>query len=91
MNQLKIGSLVKSKAGRDADKYYIVLKIENEYCYLSDGKTRKIDCPKKKNTKHLTVFKQVANIGNMKDSDIKKFISGEIKKCQKATCLKRKE
>lgn len=49
------GRIVVSTAGRDKDRYFVVLSVENEYCYLADGKVRKVDMPKKKKIKHLRV------------------------------------
>ena len=47
------GSIVKSRAGHDKNRYFVVLKIEGDYVYLSDGKERTIENPKKKNIKHI--------------------------------------
>ncbi|MBQ7039336.1 MAG: KOW domain-containing RNA-binding protein [Clostridia bacterium] len=49
------GRIVVSTAGRDKDRYFVVLSVYGEYCYLSDGKVRKVDMPKKKKIKHLRV------------------------------------
>lgn len=50
---METGSIVISKAGRDIGKRFIVLKIDGEYAYLSDGDLRKVDKPKKKKIKHI--------------------------------------
>nr|WP_291633236.1 RNA-binding protein [Clostridium sp.] len=56
-----IGKIVHSKAGRDMHKSFIVVGIlNNEYVYISDGKLRKIDKPKKKKVKHLKITDIVA-------------------------------
>ncbi len=47
------GRVVKANAGRDKDNYFVVLSVENNFCYISDGKIRKVDTPKKKKIKHL--------------------------------------
>ncbi len=56
------GSIVFSKAGRDKGMLFLVVKREGEYAYVSDGKLRKIENPKRKKIKHLqgthTVFKR---------------------------------
>ena len=50
------GRIVKSLAGRDKDKYFVVLEvIDDIYCLIADGDTRKVDMPKKKKKKHLRV------------------------------------
>ena len=50
---VNVGDLVISIAGRDKGKTFLVISIENEFVYLVDGKTRKVDKPKKKKIKHL--------------------------------------
>ena len=47
------GRVVKSNAGRDKDNYFVILSVEDNLCYVADGKIRKVDTPKKKKTKHL--------------------------------------
>lgn len=47
------GLIVKSKAGRDNGKLFIVLQTENEFAYIADGVLRNSDRPKKKKLKHL--------------------------------------
>ncbi|MDP4133133.1 MAG: KOW domain-containing RNA-binding protein [Bacillota bacterium] len=47
------GDLVLSRAGRDKNRYYIVVNMEKDYCYICDGDMRKSDRPKKKKNLHL--------------------------------------
>lgn len=49
------GMVVESTAGRDKDRYFVVLSCNGSYCMLADGKVRKVDMPKKKKMKHLRV------------------------------------
>lgn len=49
-----IGRLVVSKAGHDKEKRYIVLREDEKYVYISDGRLHMIEKPKKKNKKHMT-------------------------------------
>ncbi len=54
MVELKSGQLVRSLAGRDKGKHYLVLKELNEkYVLLVDGRNRTAHKPKKKNKIHL--------------------------------------
>lgn len=46
-----------SRAGHDKGQMYIVIKEDGDFAYLSDGKTRKLENPKKKNSKHLQIVK----------------------------------
>ncbi len=57
---LQIGQLAKSKAGRDKGKLFIIKEIINDkYVYIVDGELRKISNPKKKKIKHLIIYKRV--------------------------------
>ena len=58
--KLKVGQVVKSRAGRDNGRVFLVTKIlDDQYVYIVDGNLRKLDNPKKKKIKHLTVFNSV--------------------------------
>lgn len=44
-----IGKVVLSKAGRDINHLYVVVRqIDNDYVLLANGDTKSIDMPKKK-------------------------------------------
>ena len=45
--------IVRSDAGRDQGKLFIVLSVEGEYLLLADGKGRKAESPKRKKRKHV--------------------------------------
>ena len=47
------GDLIVSLAGRDKDKLFYVLNVDETYAFLADGKQRKIENPKRKKLKHL--------------------------------------
>lgn len=53
MKNIKIGSFVKSKQGRDKDNIYIVKKILDGRAVLVDGYGKKLANPKTKNLKHI--------------------------------------
>ena len=50
---VNIGDLVESTAGRDKGEIFLVIKVENEFVFVVDGRTRKVTCPKKKKFKHI--------------------------------------
>lgn len=57
---LKIGQLVRSKAGRDKDNRFLVYKIvDGSYVFICDGDLRKMRKPKKKKVKHLMIYNTV--------------------------------
>ena len=49
---LQIADVVSSIAGRDAGKWYYVIKTDDTYLYLVNGKDRTLDKPKRKKRKH---------------------------------------
>ena len=74
-----IGQVVISKNGRDKSRLFIVLRVEDDYIYLSDGKNRLIGKPKKKKIKHVQCTNTVIDLsetGNrgLQDSDIRKWL-----------------
>ena len=41
------GSVVRATAGRDKDKFFVVLSTDGVYAQIADGKRRKVQKPKK--------------------------------------------
>ena len=50
------GRLAKSLAGHDKDSIYVIIEEKENYVYLSDGKYRLMDNPKKKKVKHIEII-----------------------------------
>jgi ribosomal protein L14E/L6E/L27E len=73
-----VGKVVLSKAGRDKDDLYVVVRqIDNNYVLLANGSTKLINMPKRKKIKHLSILDDVDN--NLLSS---------IQSCDKSTDLK---
>ena len=51
--KLCIGSVVRAVAGRDSGKLFVVTGVQNGYCFIVDGKSRKLNSYKRKNIKHV--------------------------------------
>ena len=49
-------NIVRSEAGRDKGKLFCVLAVEGEYLLLADGKSRKVEAPKRKKRRHASFF-----------------------------------
>ena len=45
--------IVKATAGRDKGKLFFVLDAEEDFLLLADGKTRRLERPKRKKRKHV--------------------------------------
>jgi len=78
MTELKVGSIVRSKCGRDRKRVFLVVKIDEADplapVHIADGKLRKIDSPKRKNPIHLI---PVCEITEDEKSALKDGISDE--------------
>ena len=59
---LKPGMLVKSKAGHDKNCIYVIIRVNDEYVYLSDGRKNTSGKLKRKNRKHLQVILKLSLI-----------------------------
>ena len=49
---LQIADVVASTAGRDKDKWFYVISMDDTFLYLVNGRDRTIDKPKRKKRKH---------------------------------------
>ena len=78
--EIKVGSVVRSKAGRDKGDFFIVLAMEDNYVYMANGELRKVDQPKKKKLKHLQGTEQVSEFIINKLSQGGKVTNSEVRK-----------
>lgn len=60
--QIIQGMIVKSNAGHDKERFYLVVRLENGFAYIADGKRRKLARPKRKNVSHLSSTKRIVDI-----------------------------
>ena len=51
-----IGKFATSKAGHDKGQLYIITAVEGEYVFLSDGRLKPVEKPKKKRSKHIQII-----------------------------------
>lgn len=85
-----VGMFATSRAGHDRDTVYIIVREEKEYVYVSDGRLKTLENPKKKNKKHIQIIKKEAddilkekliNGQHIYNEEIRKAIGGFI--CQR--------
>ena len=58
-NKYNVGDIVLALAGRDSERFFIVVEIIDEnYVYIANGKSRKADIPKKKKIRHIKILKK---------------------------------
>ena len=49
----RIGQVIRTKAGRDNGKTFMVVETDGNYVYVADGETRRLENTKKKKLKHI--------------------------------------
>ena len=82
MFSAEIGSIVIPKRARDKGLPMVVIRREGGYCWLADGKLRKLEHPKMKKTLHIQPTNSVAGEIKRKleagqpvnDADIRKAV-----------------
>ncbi|MDI3481406.1 MAG: hypothetical protein PWQ97_1061 [Tepidanaerobacteraceae bacterium] len=81
MQEISLGQLVLSCAGRDKGRFMIVVKIlDDKFVYVADGSLRKVENPKKKKIKHLRVLNKKSAYIAEKLQNKRKIYNDEIKK-----------
>lgn len=71
---LCIGSVVKATAGRDSGRLFAVTDIQGGYCFIADGKTRKLASYKRKNIKHVCPTDSMIDINDITDKKLRKLL-----------------
>lgn len=72
--KVQIGSVVKASAGRDGGGYFAVTDVQNGYCFIADGKSRKLSSPKRKNIKHICFTDSVINLNDITDKKLRTML-----------------
>lgn len=63
--QIKAEMVVKSLSGHDKDRFYLVVRTDETHVFIADGKRRKLQCPKRKNPRHLQKTNRVLSLEEM--------------------------
>ena len=73
-------NIVRSDAGRDAGKLFVVLAVEGEYLLLADGKSRKVEAPKRKKRRHVLFVSAEETRLSEKIKSKEKFTNSELRR-----------
>ena len=73
-------NIVRSDAGRDKGKIFVVLSVEGEYLLLADGKSRKVESPKRKKRRHVLFVAAEENRLSDKIKGEEKITNSELRK-----------
>ncbi|MCC8135879.1 MAG: KOW domain-containing RNA-binding protein [Ruminococcus sp.] len=68
------GSVVKAAAGRDDGGYFVVTGVQNGFCFIADGKSRRLDSPKRKNIKHLRFTNSMIDLNDITDKKLRTLL-----------------
>lgn len=69
------GLIVRATAGRECGGLFAVTESGNGYCFIADGKSRKLSSPKRKSLKHLELTEKCVDLNNMTDKRLKRLLS----------------
>lgn len=85
---MKLGSIVLALAGKEKGGLFVVVKLDEKFVYLADGKRLSAFKPKKKSLKHVKMFEEnglteeeVLDTNERVNAKIKKYLN------QKKECL----
>lgn len=67
----EIGSIVKATAGRDCGRYFVIVETHEREVFIADGKTRKLESPKRKNIRHLEFTGEKLKLDDMTNKKLK--------------------
>ena len=73
-------SLIVSKAGRDKGQLFYVVDADEQYVYLADGKSRKLEKPKRKKRKHVEQVPRTESRIAEKIRNGEKVLNSELRK-----------
>lgn len=83
MIEYELGQVVRSAAGRDQGNLFVIIDIEDPYVMLVDGKTRRLEQPKKKKMKHIQITHDIIEALGEKLTNGDKISNAEIRKSLK--------
>ena len=72
--------IVISLAGRDKDKLFYVMDVEDNYVLLADGKGRKLENPKRKKLKHVRRVSRTETRVALKIQNGDKVLNSELRR-----------
>lgn len=80
MERFEPGMLAWSRAGHDVGQLYVILDVQDDFVFLTDGRLKPLEKPKKKKQKHIQVIRKIPqelenmSNGNVRDEDIRRVI-----------------
>ena len=72
--------LVEATAGRERGKLFYVMETDGEYLLLADGKSRRVEAPKRKKRKHARFIADPGDRVAAKIRESEKVTNSELRK-----------
>lgn len=72
--KLMKGSVVRAEAGRDGGGYFVIVDADEKYCFIADGKSRKLEKPKRKNIKHIRTTDSMIDLNDITDKKLRNML-----------------
>lgn len=72
--EIKKGKVVISSAGHDSGRWMVVVRAEEGYVFIADGKERKLETPKKKNIKHIRATSKSLEVDGMTNKKLRQAL-----------------
>ena len=72
--------VVRSCAGRDQGQLFYVIDADEQYVYLADGKSRRLEKPKRKKRKHIEQIPRTESRIAEKIRNGEKVLNSELRK-----------
>ncbi|MDE5619252.1 MAG: KOW domain-containing RNA-binding protein [Ruminococcus sp.] len=72
--KLNKGSVVRAAAGRDSGKLFAVTEVQGGYCFIADGKSRKLASNKRKNIKHICPTDSMIDLNDITDKKLRTLL-----------------
>ncbi len=80
------GNVVRAIAGKEKGDVFVVLDVDEKFCFLVDGKRLKLSKPKKKSLKHVQKASKIEFETEKLKSGQEK-VNAEIRKFLKEVCV----
>ena len=78
--EIQKSDIVRALAGRDKKKLFFVIDLDERFALIADGKSRKLENPKRKKLKHLAFEMKSDSRAAMKIRAGEKITNSEIRR-----------
>ncbi|MCL2018647.1 MAG: KOW domain-containing RNA-binding protein [Oscillospiraceae bacterium] len=74
--RIELGTIVKSKSGRDKGSFYVVVGYKDDTPLIADGRRRKLEKPKAKNLKHISKTNTITQTSELTNRKLRAVLHG---------------